>query len=174
MTEWRQIPGFPGYEASRCGSIRSVDRVLEMKNGRMRRFLGTVLKPSYHSKEFRYPQVNFGKMGTCKVHYLVAITWVGPKPGCQYQVRHLDGNPENCAAFNLKWGTPEDNQEDRLLHGTASVGESHGRSVLTAEDVIDVRWALARKIPQTRIAAEFGVSQAQVSHINTKRNWNHV
>lgn len=174
MVEWRPIPGFFGYEASKCGSDRSIDRVIEMKNGRKRRFYGVVLRPSYHSNEFRYPQVNFGKMGTHKVHYLMAITWVGPKPGDQYQVRHLDGNPENCAASNLKWGTPTDNQEDRFLHGTASVGMKSGVSVLTDGDVIEIRRALAKKIPQSKIGEMFGISQSHVSHINTNRNWSHV
>lgn len=174
MTEWRQIPGLPGYEASRCGSIRSIDRVIEMKNGRKRLHRGVVLRSGYHSAKFRYPQVNFGKMGTYTVHYLVAITWIGPKPGDSYQVRHLDGNPENCTAYNLKWGLPVDNQEDRFLHGTASIGELHGMSVLTADDVIEIRKSLAAKVPQSRIAKMFGISQSQVSHINTGRNWIHV
>lgn len=102
--EWRPIPGYLGYEASKCGSIRSIDRAIETKSGVKKHLSDKVLKPGFHSKEFRYPQVSLGKNNGHKVHYLVAITWVGPRPGETYQVRHIDGNPENCAAYNLKWG----------------------------------------------------------------------
>lgn len=171
---WKEIPGVFGYEASFCGQIRSVDRILEMKNGVSRTYRGRILKPGFHSEEFRYPQVNLGKAGNYKVHYLVAITWVGPKPGDHYQIRHLDGNPENRAATNLQWGTPAENQADRFIHGTASIGEKHGKSFLTNSDVIEIRRELEIKTVQLDIANKFGISQSLVSHIKTGKLWSHL
>lgn len=50
-------------------------------------------------------------------------------------------------------------------------GAKNGNARLTAEQVEEVREALARKVPQRKIAARFGVSQHTVYSINTNRTW---
>src|SRR5690349_6456701 len=46
-----------------------------------------------------------GKLRHFMGHLLVCEAFHGPKPFPEAQVRHLDGNPANNNARNLKWGT---------------------------------------------------------------------
>ncbi len=63
-----------------------------------------------------YPHVTAkfpdGKSRMVTVHKLVAWTWIGPKPGPEQMVRHLDDNKLNYHLSNLSWGTAKDNADD--------------------------------------------------------------
>lgn len=52
MTEtWKPIPGYEGlYEVSDHGRVRSLDRVVEFSDGRLRFQRGTDLKPNMRSR----------------------------------------------------------------------------------------------------------------------------
>lgn len=54
---------------------------------------------------------------TLSVHTLVAEAFHGSRP-TGAQCRHLDGDPTNNAASNLRWGTPSENILDAVRHGT--------------------------------------------------------
>lgn len=113
MTEWRPIPGFPIYEASDEGQIRRA-RVLRM--GPQNR---NPLSPARHHRG--YLQVTLtredGKRVSVHVQRLIAAAFHGaPEAGAQ--ARHLDGNPTNNRAENLKWGTASENTRDQVRHGT--------------------------------------------------------
>lgn len=54
---------------------------------------------------------------TRSVHSLVAEAFLGPRPEGQ-EVRHLDGNGMNNDVSNLVYGTRQQNQRDRVEHGT--------------------------------------------------------
>ena len=64
-----------------------------------------------------------GKRRKFRVHQLVALAYHGPKPGEDYEVRHLDGNPKNNRAGNLAWGTRSENAKDRVKHGRQYIPE---------------------------------------------------
>jgi hypothetical protein len=105
--EWRPIPGFPGYEVSNMG------RVLSHRRGRPR-----VLRQSPDGR--RYQKVVLYRedlRATRPVHVLVALAFIGPRPA-GLQIRHLDGNSDNNRPWNLKYGTPTENMQDRFRHGT--------------------------------------------------------
>lgn len=118
MTEWRPIPGHPGYEASSEGEIRSVERVVTYVNGRQRRFPSVVLKTrmGHH-----YPVVAIGTGGRYRgshpVHQLVAAAFHGVRPDGMHAC-HNDGNIWNNRPSNLRWDTPSENVWDQVRHGT--------------------------------------------------------
>ena len=175
MEVWRKIPGFEQYEASSEGRVRSVDRVIECKNGVRKQLKGKILRPCYHSKSHPYPYVQLGA-GTGRmfaVHRLVAWTFLGECPR-DHQVRHLDGNPKNSSARNLAYGTCRENQADRLRHGTMIVGEQHPMSKLTEEDVKNIRARVERGEPHGTLAAEYGVTVSHISHIKRRKSWKHL
>jgi hypothetical protein len=106
--EWRPIPGWEGaYEASNLGRVRS------LRGGHR---WGRVLKPHIRTTSGGYPQVSLGLNGTTCVHVCVAGAFLGPRPP-GHQVRHLDGDPLNNRVENLAWGTPSENQHDKIQHG---------------------------------------------------------
>jgi phage FluMu protein Com len=52
-----------------------------------------------------------------KVHWLVARAFLGPRPDGM-EIRHLDGDYQNCTASNLLYGTKSENALDAVQHGT--------------------------------------------------------
>ena len=102
---WKAIPGYEGYyEVSDQGRVRSVERVVEYRDGRVFHYRSRVLRPGY-SKNYGYYQVhlnryNVGKM--VSIHRLVALVFI-PNPKGYNVVNHKDENPLNNKAENLEW-----------------------------------------------------------------------
>lgn len=109
MEEWRVIPGFPGYEASSFGRIRS----LKTHNG----VTGRILSQSKNGHGYFQvgPYAN-GQINISKVHRLVALAFHGPCPP-GLETRHLDGNRLNNRPENLRYGTHSENGQDMVRHG---------------------------------------------------------
>lgn len=56
-----------------------------------------------------------GKQVRIYVHRLVACAWV-PNPNDLRVVVHLDGDPKNNHATNLRWGTQRQNMQNRTAN----------------------------------------------------------
>lgn len=117
MERWRAIFGFPLYEVSDEGRVRSLDR--EVWNGRGAfTHRGRILVPfvtpkGYHAVNLRRDaHMHPHKL----VHRLVYSAFVGNPEGMQ--IRHLDGNPANNTLENITVGTNSENQHDSVRHGT--------------------------------------------------------
>lgn len=104
--EWKQIPGFPDYEASSLGQIRS------LKAWKPRVLVGGYNDKGYRQVGLHYPGIAIRRT----VHRLVALTFLGETPE-GLQVRHIDGDKNNCAVSNLTFGTASDNILDQVRHG---------------------------------------------------------
>jgi hypothetical protein len=103
---------------------------------------------------------------TKSVHRLICSAFHGTPSIASLQVRHLDGNPSNNRPENLKWGTQEENWQDRRVHGTASVGEQHWASKLTNAEREHLRWAIQKGLCSQHHAAKIlGMSQAAIFDI---------
>jgi hypothetical protein len=107
------------------------------------------------------------------VHTAVCIAFHGPRPDGLI-VRHLDGNLLNNQAHNLRWGTQEENEADKILHGTAPRGENHGAVKLTEKQVKEIRSAPDRWGINQELASRYGVARSTISNIRTGRNWRHL
>lgn len=103
------------------------------------------------------------------VHTLVCAAWHGARPGKHIQVRHLDGNRINNLPNNLKWGTQEENWEDRKMHGRGMEGEKHFASKLSDVEREHIRWAVGNGfISGNRLAKMLGMSQSAIQAICAK------
>jgi hypothetical protein len=76
---------------------------------------------------------------TRNVHLLVLRNFRGEKPSPAHEGRHVDGRITNNHESNLVWSTHQENMDDRALHGTVPVGESHGLAKLNDSTVRDMR-----------------------------------
>lgn len=170
---FRVIPGFPRYAIDENGTILSVCS----RNGRgkdrpwenaTRVKLGTD-RDGYHIVCLCHD----GRKRTTSVHTLVLKTFVGPCPDGMV-CRHLDSNQTNNHISNLAWGTPRENSQDMILHGTSTPGERHGMVKLTEKDVVEIRSRYASGETQTAIAKDFPVTQTNISLIVLRRKWKHV
>lgn len=118
--EWRPAVGHDGYEVSDQGRVRSLDRTIEYVDGRSgrtcaRSLKATVLAPGHSPSGHLH--VMLGATACRTVHSLVAEAFIGPRPD-GHEVRHINGNPPDCRAANLEYGTRSDNAEDSKRHGT--------------------------------------------------------
>jgi hypothetical protein len=90
------------------------------------------------------------------------------------QVRHLNGKQTDNRAENLRWGTPQENYDDRNMHGNQMRGERNGNSRLTSADVREIRRQIATGRLLRDISVEFGVTGALISKIKRNQVWAHL
>jgi hypothetical protein len=176
MEEWRPVTTHPDhYEVSRCGKVRSCDRVIYSTGAKchFRKLKGRVLRPGVVNG--CYLGVSLWRDHVCRiaqVHILVLVSFVGPRPLGRYGC-HDDGNPSNNDESNLYWGTPVENSDDKRRHGTHREGEAISWAKLNESDVLAIR-ALAGSVTQDGLACRFGVRQSQISRIVTGKEWKHL
>lgn len=163
---WKSIPNFGGfYEVSDRGNVRSVDRVIEKKNGQIAFHKGRPLvTPAQLSGHLR---VGLRKGDEFKhqfnVHYLVLLAFIGPRPE-GLEVRHLNGNPKDNRLENLCYGTRSDNRRDAYFHGTRPLGERCHLAKISDSDrqkVIEAKGTLS----SNKVAAAFGLSASYVREL---------
>ncbi len=182
---WFDVFGFEGiYEITRSGMIRSVRRYITYKDGRSGYWTdGQRLHPSLSNTGYYY--VNLRKDGRLyprRVHRMLLETFVEPRP-VGFECRHLDGNKTNNKLENLKWGTPKENSEDMVRHGTSNKGktflykrgEENPFSRFKNGEVWLIKKILSKtSLPQHRIAKMFKTNQTQISQIKRKQIWGHI
>lgn len=114
IENWRKIKGYEGlYEVSDWGRVRSLGMWTNIRGGGKRWLAGRVLIP--HKDRGGYLLVDLCKDGvrkTCKVHRLVAITFlelVGwtedtkDRPFEELEINHKDEVKTNNNVSNLEW-----------------------------------------------------------------------
>ena len=117
--QWRPVVGYEGhYEVSDHGRVRSLDRIMERKDGVLHPYKGKVLRTTYnHEGGHRTVQMSRGKgLRRFYVHRLVLEAFVGPCPKGMVTC-HLDDDPENNHLANLRWDTESANQYDKVRNG---------------------------------------------------------
>ena len=171
---WRWVVGWKGYYlVSSHGRVKSVERIIQIREGVYGRRKAKYLKPI--KLKYGHLTVNLNKDGKMKhryAHQLVMEAFVGPCPPGM-EVRHFpDRDPTNNRLDNLQYGTRQENMEDRTIHGTDNRGERSGRAKLTEEKVRQIRQLCAeKKYLQTEIAKMFEVSVRTISNIHRRVNW---
>jgi hypothetical protein len=176
---WRPIEGYDGfYEVSSFGRVRSLPRVLEIKNrwgGISRHEKPGKILTSCCSSSGYFLVVLYGenrKGKSANVHQLVAEAFICKTP-VGMQVAHNNGRRENNRLTNLRIATKESNYRDRDNHGTTPKGEKVGTSKLRDCDIAEIR-RLKGVVPQRKIAERFGVSQFCIGSIHRGKAWRHV
>lgn len=107
IEEWRTVEGYPAYEVSDQGRVRSHQTHRGNPGPRF-------LNPGRGSKGYLTVTLSAGGPGrTFKVHTLVTRAFLGPMPQ-GLEVRHLDSNPANNKVENLAYGTYEENLQDKI------------------------------------------------------------
>lgn len=115
--EWKEIPGYEGYyEVSKCGKVRSVERVIEMKNGCRRKFPGVLMTQQVHMKGYLILWLRRnGDREKVYVHRVVASAY-HPNTENKICVNHKDKDRQNNHYENLEWCTIGENNEHRDTH----------------------------------------------------------
>ncbi|SHM46639.1 HNH endonuclease [Pseudomonas asturiensis] len=174
---WRTVSEFPHYEICEDGRLRSYRR-----KARSWRNPQSDIRPepvevpgSITSKG--YVAFILRKEGSTKphrrlAHRLVALAFI-PNPSGFSDVAHNDGDPGNNCVLNLRWDTHRANQMDMRKHGTMQDGERCITAKITEAQAAEIRRRSStegRGVGR-RLAAEFGLSPAQISRIASGTRW---
>jgi hypothetical protein len=172
VVEYRVVEGFPGYRVGDDGSVWS-----RWKRTQKAWIVGDEwrrMKPS--PKQGGYLRVSLrgdGKRASGLVHVLVLTAFVGPCPDGK-QARHDDGDPTNNRLDNLFWGTPKQNCDDRVRHGTAVRGVRAGCAKLSDSAVSAIIDRLSRGESKKAIARGSAVTETIIRRIAQGKAWTHV
>ena len=99
---WLDVPGFPGYQVSNAGrvkSFRSGERILKQCND-----------------GFGYPKVRLWRDATgmtVHVHKIVALAFI-PNPDNKPEIDHINTNRMDNRVENLRWVTRKENTNNPL------------------------------------------------------------
>lgn len=160
MTEWRDIPGYDGYQASSDGEVRSIDRTVWFRpswkapNGYKRWTRGRVLKPAPGTTS-DHLMVMAGRGRNLMVHVAVALAFLGRRPDGK-EVLHHDGDPTNNTPANLRYGTRSENLRDETRLGKRRLSYQQA-------DNIRQRRRAGESLPS--LAADYKINTGQVWHI---------
>lgn len=149
MSEWRDVPGFPLYQASDDGRVRCLraapPRVLVQLPIEGYPTVLVRMGKGRHTKK-RVP-----------VHRLVLLAFKGvPSPGLV--CRHVNGLKADNRPDNLEWGTNTENFLDAVLHGTAPCTkprDEHPATKFTTATIDAMRAMRDRGASDKAIAARF-------------------
>ena len=165
--QWRLIPGWPDYEVSDQGRIRSWK--VSPPHGDPPRILKQMIGPYGYRYIFLY---RAGKMKQKRVHRAVLEAFVGPCPE-GLETRHLDGDRKNNHRRNLAWGDRYAQIADRRRHNTLLCGEASPTHKLKVADVRQIR----RLLPGTtcrKLAARYGVSHTTILAAANGHHWSDI
>lgn len=115
----------------------------------------------------------YGSIGGLRAHRVAYYLAYGVDPG-HLLIRHDCDNKACVNAKHLRLGTQADNMLDAKVRGRSACGERSGNSKLKVADVKELRRKYIEGVPQTKLAAEYGITQPNVSYIARRLTWAHV
>lgn len=152
--EWAYVSDYKNiYQISNDGLVKSLNREVELPNGRTRKVKERLLTPKNNGSDYLF--VSLSKRGKSKsfyIHRLVASAFV-ENPEDNEIVNHKDGNPQNNHFENLEWVTHKQNCKhayDKDLN--SNKGKNHGFAVGVIDNELGMKfdtvkeWAEARGI----------------------------
>lgn len=173
---WKDIIGSEGlYQVSEDGKIRSLDRVVQTKDGK-RRLAGRLLKLICSSRGYHMAKIRTksGYVKTVYSHKLVATHFLKKISGCV--VNHKDGNKLNNHVSNLEWITQRENLIHAFKNGLnkGPQGEKCANSKLKESDVCEILEKLNSGMSRKDIRTEYGVGRTCIYNIANNLTWKHI
>ena len=163
FVERKDIPTFPGYEITKDG------RVWSNKTNKW-------LSPYKDKGYYRVTLYNNGNYRGQYIHYLLLITFIGPRPkrkeGCHKNDIPTDNNPKN-----LYWGTRSENRKDTFRNKKQSFrGEKNNAVKLNNLQVRVIKYLLkfSKEFTYKYIAKIFNVHSSTIYKIKKGKTWKHM
>jgi hypothetical protein len=183
---WRAIPSWPAYEVSDQGRVRRAD-TKQLKAigwvGPRRNYANVQLAINETATKARQRMAREGmtdaeieaamkvrrsrRMVNVRVHLAVLEAFVGPRPP-GHVARHGGGGSRDNRLVNLSWGTPSENETDKIEHGTHHQrAKTHcpRRHAYTPDNVYDPSMKVRRckTCARERAAAQYAERKTQRS-----------
>lgn len=117
---WKPVPGYPGFEASSRGRVRSLDRYVEQTNrwGKkmLRKHRGHLL--AQRIDRYGYCKLSSRQLKETMAHRVIALAFHA-NPESKPQVNHINGIKTDNRPENLEWCTNSENH----LHAYRVLGQ---------------------------------------------------
>lgn len=170
MEKWCPVAGYEGcYAVSNYGRVKSITRIDE----RGRRRAEKIRSQHVSGKYFQVTLYLGDSYKTLLVSRMVALAFVD-NPYKKPHVNHIDGNKLNNKSDNLEWVTREENIQHAIRTGLFRLGGRHASSMLTDEQVIELRKRHNNGESRLVLAKEFGVSKSTITGITSGDRWRHL
>lgn len=136
MEEWKEINGFNGYYISNYGNIKSIDRTIKTKNGKLRKYKGKLLHLSLNQNGYLLAGLSINhKTHPVYPHKLVAENFLEkPNTSKKLIVNHKDGNKTNNKFDNLEWVSYSENS----LHSYYNLKQKRPHSSGYSNEIIKI------------------------------------
>lgn len=120
-----------------------------------------------------YGLFNLGPATSMQATHVVLGAYKGPPPFPGAFALHSCDNPRCVNPNHLRWGTSQDNADDREKRGRSvkPKGEQHGHAKLTDSDVLFIR---SCGLSLREMKARFGVSIRVLSLARAGKTWRHL
>jgi hypothetical protein len=164
---WKDIEGYEGYyQVSNFGRVKSLNVFGKEKHRKLQ-----TDKNGYLVIGLR----KLGKEKNCKVHRLVALTFI-PNSNNKKTINHIDGVKTNNQVSNLEWATYSENMTHAFITGLKpnQSGSKNWQAKVSEKDVLEIRKKAERGAKQASLGREYNLSQPAISLIINKRNWKHI
>lgn len=171
-TNRKPYPHNPAYLVAKDGTVWRT----RFRNGKTTRKLDVpvVMKQKLRSG---YPAVglwNNASQKVLSVHVMVLETFVGDRPGANFDAAHKDGNRLNPRLDNLEWTTKSANNCHKRLHGTMPCGEKSGTAKLTDSAVRTIRLMKNTGCSSVFLARRYGVHPSTIRRVANGTRWPHA
>jgi len=99
----------------------------------------------------------------------------GQPPEGRTHAAHSCGNGDGGCVNpgHLRWATPQENMDDKQIHGTQARGERCHNAKIDASSVRFIKMN-AGKIRNRELAAKFGVHEVTIGQIISGKRWAHI
>lgn len=156
MEIWLPIKGYPDYEVSSFGFVRSLRSGIILKG--VVNWKGYLRVTLFHNRK--------GKLFS--VHRIVAEAHLSNPEG-KPQVNHLDGVKDNNRSDNLEWSTGSEN----ILHAYATGLKPMptNQRKLTESQVLFIRELLSLGYSAASIGRKFDLTRGAIQSIKCGRTW---
>lgn len=164
---WRVIWEAPCYMISNFGRVMRIKALRQGRIGGM---------PKHWFSHDGYVMVSLwqddkGASKGFQLHRLICKAFVGPPPSIYHQVAHCNGIKTDNRPENLRWATPKENSDDRVLHGTAPEGVRNPRAKFTEAEIHEIRRQRRGYGVPMDLARKYGVTQTTIDNIMAGKTW---
>ena len=184
---WKPIEGFPGYDVSNMGRVRTYWRTSgsgrSCVNGQIRGSWTQVIgvtprlrklytdKDGYKTLTLRANDRDY----MSRVHQLVGRAFVvNNRPNTAIIPNHINNVPGDNRHNNLSWMTISENTFYGNEIGVGMRGERHGMARLTEASVLEIRAKVKNHEDAIRYASKFGCTYQNIDRIIQRKTWAYV
>lgn len=127
----------------------------------------------FSARETGYGQIFINGIRTT-AHRVICV-WENGPPTTGHQAAHECGNRRCCNPSHIKWKTPKENGEDKIVHGTHMQGSQIYNAKLTDEIVISIRDEyLLGKSTMLAMASRYNVTLSTIFDVVHRKTWKHI